>query len=265
MKVYDVLAENKQVDEGPIRFLKRTLGKNTAMGKSAQLDVELDKEVNNIYKDFKAVSDQRPDLGGMTAKGLANFLVAKGFASKPSEVMRFINQDPGLKRKIAKGAKKVAKAAGTAAGAVGGALSKAGGAVKKAFSPKKSDLTPGGDDRQLELPLANGMYSEAMLEAILNEVDIELDKSQIKQVIKGFVRKGFQSQLGSRLKKSSYGDATAGSSGVKGSMPKANVNLGGGKKKSGSGMMPPMDVQQAINVLKDAGYKIDTKKKTVTV
>ena len=98
------------------------------------------------------------------------------------------------------------------------------------------------------------MYSEAMLEAILNEVDIQLDKSQIKQVIKGFVRKGFQSQLGSRLKKSSYGDAPAGSSGVS-----------GGKKKAGSGMMPSMDVQQAIKVLKDAGYKIDTKKKTVTV
>ena len=261
MKVYDVLAENKQVDEGPIRFLKRTLGKNTAMGKSAQLDVELDKEVNNIYKDFKAVSDQRPDQGGMTAKGLANFLVAKGFASKPSEVMRFINQDPGLKRKIAKGAKKIAKAAGTAAGAVGGALSKAGGAVKKAFSPKKSDLTPGGDDRQLELPLANGMYSEAMLEAILNEVDIELDKGQIKKVIKGFVRKGFQSQLGSRLSKSSYGDNLDGSKGVVGSKAKA----GGAGKKAGSGMMPSMDVQQAIKVLKDAGYKIDTKKKTVTV
>ena len=49
MKVYDVLTESKQVDEGPIRFLKRTLGKNTAMGKAAQLDVELDKEVSDIY------------------------------------------------------------------------------------------------------------------------------------------------------------------------------------------------------------------------
>ena len=27
MKVYDVLTESKQVDEGPIRFLKRTLEK----------------------------------------------------------------------------------------------------------------------------------------------------------------------------------------------------------------------------------------------
>ena len=79
MKVYDVLTESKQVDEGPIRFLKRTLGKNTAMGKAAQLDVELDKEVSDIYKDFVAVSKQDPKMGGMTAKGLANFLKAKGF------------------------------------------------------------------------------------------------------------------------------------------------------------------------------------------
>mgnify|MGYP001177437668 CR=1 FL=1 len=79
MKVYDVLTESKQVDEGPVRFLKRTLGKNTAMGKAAQLDVELDKEVSSIYKDFVAVSKQDPKMGGMTAKGLANFLKAKGF------------------------------------------------------------------------------------------------------------------------------------------------------------------------------------------
>ena len=55
MKVYDVLTESKQVDEGPIRFLKRTLGKNTAMGKAAQLDVELDKEVSSIYKDLSLI------------------------------------------------------------------------------------------------------------------------------------------------------------------------------------------------------------------
>ena len=60
MKVLDVLTESKKVNEGPLRFLKRTLGKNTAMGKSAQLDVEIDKEVKNIYKDYVAVSKQDP-------------------------------------------------------------------------------------------------------------------------------------------------------------------------------------------------------------
>ena len=54
MKVIDVLTESKKTNEGPIRFLKRTLGKDSAMGKDAQLDVELDKEVDNLYKDFYA-------------------------------------------------------------------------------------------------------------------------------------------------------------------------------------------------------------------
>ena len=63
MKVYDILVESKkadQVDEGPVRFLKRTLGKNTGMGKAAQLDVELDKEVKSVFQDYFAVSKQDP-------------------------------------------------------------------------------------------------------------------------------------------------------------------------------------------------------------
>ena len=103
MKVIDVLTESKKTNEGPIRFLKRTLGKDSAMGKDAQLDVELDREVNNLYKDFYAVSKQDPKLKGMTAKGLGQFMVSKGFANKPSEVMRFINQDPSMSRILAKG------------------------------------------------------------------------------------------------------------------------------------------------------------------
>ena len=70
MKVYDILVESKKtnkVDEGPIRFLKRTLGKNTGMGKAAQLDVEIDKEVKNVFKDYYAVSKQDPKQKGMTA------------------------------------------------------------------------------------------------------------------------------------------------------------------------------------------------------
>ena len=244
MKVIDVLTESKKTNEGPIRFLKRTLGKNTAMGKAAQVDVELDKEVNNLYKDFYAVAKQRPDLGGMTAKGLGQFMVAKGFANKPSEVMRFINQDPSMSRILAKGAKKVAKGAKTAAGAgvkaakaVTKGVGKVAGAAKKALTPKKSDLTPDG---QMELPLSNSIYSEAILESILNEVDIPLTKAQVKQVMKGFVRKGFQSQLGSRTQKSAYA-TDAGD----------------------TNMMPDNDVQSALATLQDAGFKIDTKKKTI--
>lgn len=211
MKVYDVLTESKQVDEGPIRFLKRTLGKNTASGKAAQLDVELDKEVSNIYKDFVAVSKQDPKMGGMTAKGLANFLKAKGFVSKPSAVMGYINQEPSLGRKAAKAGKKVAKGAKAAAGAAKSGASKVGQAaskLKQKLTPEPTGLTPG----QADLPLQGGkMNSSIYSEAVLAEVDMKLSSGQAKKIIKRFVQQGFQKQMGSRVSKSSYGDADKGS------------------------------------------------------
>ena len=58
MKVYDILVESdKKVDEGPT--LKRTLGKKQRLTLSP-LDVEIDKEVKNLYKDFKAQTQQDP-------------------------------------------------------------------------------------------------------------------------------------------------------------------------------------------------------------
>jgi hypothetical protein len=116
-------------------------------------------------------------------------------------------------------------------------MGKVAGAAKKAFTPKKSDLTPDG---QMELPLSNSIYSEAILESILNEVDIPLTKAQVKQVMKGFVRKGFQSQLGQRTKKSAYA-TDAGD----------------------DNMMPDDEIQNAVNTLKNAGFKIDTKSKKI--
>ena len=110
MKVYDILVESNKtnkVDEGPVRFLKRTLGKNTGMGKAAQLDVEIDKEVKNVFTDYYAVSKQDPKQAGMTAQGLAKFIAAKGFVSSPKAVMQYINQDPSLGRQLAKGGKAV--------------------------------------------------------------------------------------------------------------------------------------------------------------
>lgn len=211
MQVVDILTENKKTNEGPVRFLKRTLGKNTATGKAAQLDVELDKEVNNLYKEFFAVSKQDPQLKGMTAKGLANYIAGKGFAGSPSEVMKFINQQPDVMRTAKKGAKAVAKTAGKAATgvakgakAVGKGVGAVAGKIKKAVAPKDTGLTP-PPGKQMELPLAQSMYGESTV----LEVDAQLSKAQVKKVLKGFVRKGFQSQLGSRLSKSSFGNADA--------------------------------------------------------
>jgi|TARA_E500000178_G_scaffold38320_1_gene34446 hypothetical protein len=241
MQVIDILTENKKVDEGPVRFLKRTLGKNTATGKAAQLDVELDKEVNKLYKEFFAVSKQDPQLKGMTAKGLANYIVSKGFAGKPSDVMRFINQQPGAMRTAKKGAKAVAKGAkalGTGVGAVAGT-------IKKAVTPKDTNLTPQG--KQMELPLAQSMYGESTV----TEVDAQLSKAQVKKVLKGFVRKGFQAQLGKRMAKSDYGDAdSVAQKGAEKKLAKVGVDTKLAKsitslQKQGYKVIPPKTKQTA--------------------
>ena len=241
MQVIDILTENKKVDEGPIRFLKRTLGKNTATGKAAQLDVELDKEVNKLYKEFFAVSKQDPQLKGMTAKGLANYIVSKGFAGKPSDVMRFINQQPGAMRTAKKGAKAVAKGAK----ALGKGVSTVAGNIKKAVTPKDTNLTPQG--KQMELPLAQSMYGESTV----TEVDAQLSKAQVKKVLKGFVRKGFQAQLGKRMAKSDYGDAdSVAQKGAEKKLAKVGVDTKLAKsitslQKQGYKVIPPKTKQTA--------------------
>tara|TARA_B100000965_G_C19393532_1_gene670095 strand:- start:47 stop:805 length:759 start_codon:yes stop_codon:yes gene_type:complete len=252
MQVIDILTETKKnkVDEGPIRLLKRTLGKNTAMGKAAQLDVELDKEVKNIYKDYYAVTKQDPKKQGMTAKGLAQFLVAKGFASKPSEVMGFINAEPSMGRTAKKAGKKIAKGAKATAGAAKSGASAVVGAAKKVkdkLKPKASGLTPD----QPNLPGIESLYKESHVV----EADAQISSGQAKKVIKRFVQKGFQKQMPDRLSKSAYGDAEPEMN------PKAKSAVDNAKAMASV----PKDVQGALSVLKKAGYTIDSKKKTVSV
>ena len=251
MKVYDILTESNQVDEGPIRFLKRTLGKNTAGGKAAQLDVELDKEVSNIYKDFYAVSKQDPKMKGMTAKGLAKFLVAKGFVSKPSAVMSYINAEPGIMRSLKKTASKGYKsgkdAAKSGAAAVTGAASK----LKAKLSPQASGLTPD----QPNLPGIESMYSEAQI----MEVDMELSKGQVKKVIKRFVQQGFQSQVGDRVSKSSYGDAPADADTTV-ATKKTSKAKDTSKADAKDMATPTMDIESAKKFLQANGYTVTKKK-----
>ena len=247
MQVLDILVETKRTDEGPVRFLKRTLGKNTAMGKAAQLDVELDREVSDLYKEFVAVSKQDPAQKGMTAKGLANYIVAKGFAGSPSEVMKFINQQPGLGRSVKKGAKaatKTVKKAGSAVATGSKAVAKGAksaykgaknvaGKIKQRLTPEPTNLTP----KQMKLDLGD---------SIIYEADMTLQPAQVKQVLKGFVRKGFQAQLGGRLQKSAYGDADA----------VANQTA---KNKLGKVGVDP-EVANAVTLLQKRGYKVTTPK-----
>lgn len=257
MKVFDILTESKQVDEGPIRFLKRTLGKNTAMGKAAQLDVEIEQEAKNIFKDFYAVAKNSPN-GTMTAKGLADYLVAKGFVSKPSAVMSYINADPSMGRKVAKGAKVVGKGAKKVGTAVGGAVSKAGAKVKQAMTPKSSGLTP--DARQGELDLQS-MYNK-MSESQLMEVDAQIDKATAMKAIKKFVQQGMSAGIKSGrtpTQKSRFGDAPDDA-------PKAKATANAPKSKGSeklAGMGVTVEIQQAVDVLRKAGYKVIAPKEKV--
>ena len=264
MKVYDILTESKQVDEGPLRFLKRTLGKNTAAGKAAQLDVELDKEVSNIYKDFYAVSKQDPNMKGMTAKGLAKFLAAKGFVSKPSAVMSYINAEPGMMRKLKKSASKNYKAGKDAAKSAGAKVTGAASKLKAKLSPQASGLT--GADAQGNLDLSGGKMNSSMYsEAQIMEADVELSKGQVQKVIKRFVQQGFQKQMGSRVSKSSYGDAPADADTTvatkKTSTAKKTTKAKDTSKADAKDMATPtMDIESAKKFLQANGYTVTKKK-----
>ena len=264
MKVYDILTESKQVDEGPLRFLKRTLGKNTAAGKAAQLDVELDKEVSNIYKDFYAVSKQDPNMKGMTAKGLAKFLAAKGFVSKPSAVMSYINAEPGMMRTLKKSASKNYKAGKDAAKSAGAKVTGAASKLKAKLSPQASGLT--GADAQGNLDLTGGKMNSSMYsEAQIMEADVELSKGQVQKVIKRFVQQGFQKQMGSRVSKSSYGDAPADADTTvatkKTSTAKKTTKAKDTSKADAKDMATPtMDIESAKKFLQANGYTVTKKK-----
>ncbi len=224
MKVYDILVESdKKVDEGPIRFLKRTLGKNTAMGKAAQLDVEIDREVKSLFKDFFAVSKQDPQKKGMTIGNLANFLKAKGFVSDANSVMKYFNDNPTLSKRVSKAAGAAVDATTGAAKKGAAAVSKAASAIKNKVKPEPSGMTP--DPRQGELDLKQSIYGEALeayqlaLEAEKVDANTPLDKKEVMIVMKKFVQQGFQKQLGGRIGKSAYGDAGKGGGGAAKAQP----------------------------------------------
>ncbi len=241
MKVYDILVESKkeeQIDElSPVRWAKAKMG-----NKSAQLDIEIDKEVKDIYKDFVAVVKQDPKQKGMTVDSISNFLAAKGFANSPKEVKAYIKQDMSLMKKIGKaissGTKKTIAATGAGLSAAKTGAGKVIDAGKKlAQAPNKSGLAP--DPNQGEL------FKESLL------LEAELSGSEIKKVIKRFVQQGFQKQLGGRVKKSSYGDQGSGTA-------PAQSNTKADAKNMAT---PTMDIDSAIKFLQSNGYKVTKTKK----
>jgi hypothetical protein len=199
MKVYDILAEEK-VEEGPLDMIGRAMG-----SKKAQLSHEIDTEVKSLWKEYSAIVSQDPKAPGkMTISNIANFLKNKGFISSPQEVGAFIKANPSLMQRIGSMAGSVADKITKGASAIAGTMKTAKDAVKTQMN-KKSGLAPAGES--LEAELQNQLIYEATAPQ-------EIDKRTAMMILKKFVQKGFQAQVGNRVNKSAYGDDPAQQDGI---------------------------------------------------
>lgn len=220
MKVRDILTESEQTNEGPLRYLKRTLGKNTAMGKRAQLDVELEKEAKSLLGDFYAVAGNSPS-GKMTVQGLADFLTAKGFANNPKQVVRYLQQDPTMGMQMKKAGRSIKKGFDKVKTAMKG---KDTGIGKNPDSekPQVTDKikVPAKKNSDGKLPTSREVDNTAQFNSIQREYneamileglyDVELNKKQAFNAIKKFVQQGMTANVAAGkggVKKSSYADA----------------------------------------------------------
>lgn len=260
MKVFDILTESEQTNEGPIRFLKRTLGKNTAMGKRAQLDVDIEREAKSILGDFYAIAKNSPS-GKMTVKGLADFLTQKGFVNKPSQVVAYMQQSPSLGRRLAKAGASVKKAMSPEKSKLAPkdgsetpepevkqqpVKTKTTTTKKKTVSKKKTDKLPSTVDNTDKFgnESIEQMYAEAM---IMQEADIEISKADALGAIKKFVQQGMAAGVKSgktQIKKSAFGDAPT--------QTKKQPQKSDGEKPQ----MLDKALVNAISKMKDAGYTV---------
>jgi len=198
MKVYDILAEEK-VEEGPLNMIGRAMG-----SKKAQLSHEIDTEVKKLWKEYSAIVSQDPRAPGkMTISNISNFLKAKGFISNRQGVGAFIRANPSLMQRIGSMAGTVADKITKGAGAIANTMKTAKDAVKSQMN-KKSGLTPA---ESLEEELESQLIYEATAPR-------EIDKRTAMMILKKFVQKGFQAQVGSRVNKSAYGDDPEQQSGI---------------------------------------------------
>lgn len=251
MKVRDILTESEQTNEGPLRYLKRTLGKNTAMGKRAQLDVELEKEAKSLLGDFYAVAGNSPS-GKMTVQGLADFLTAKGFANNPKQVVRYLQQDPTMGMQMKKAGRSIKKGFDKVKTAMKG---KDTGIGKNPDSeqPQVTDkikVPPKTNNKKLPKTVDNTAqfnsiqreYNEALI--LEGLYDVELNKKQAFNAIKKFVQQGMTANVAAGkggVKKSSYADADLQNK----EKPKAKTDA---PKQTSIGTH--------VDALKNAGFKI---------
>lgn len=228
MRVYDILTESKnRTDEGPLRYLKRTLGKNTAMGKRAQLDVELEKEAKSLLGDFYAIAGNSPS-GKMTIKGLADFLTAKGFVNNPKQVVKYLQQDPTLGMKMKSAGKSIKKGFNKVKQTMQGKDSGIGKnknpaptdndkgpkVTDKISAPNKNQNTSNFNKKRHEIDNTKYFdsiqrdYEQVML--LEGLYDVQLSKGQAYNAIKKFVQQGMSANVAAgkgNVKKSDYADA----------------------------------------------------------
>jgi|MDTC01.1.fsa_nt_gb hypothetical protein len=258
MKVYDILVENQKTDEGPVRFLKRTLGKNTAMGKKAQVSAEIDGEVNKLYKSFMGdlsnFNDPNP-----TPKNLGQWMTGKGLIANPKEVIQLLRKNPTLMNKMgaafkggAAATKKVAGAVAKGTKAVGKGVGAVAGKIKKAVAPQKTGVGAGA---QPNLPgIESTNYFEGLTEAqIIAEITqkglgIKLSKGEVQNIIRGAIKRNRQTMVG----KGQFGGKSAYALDKDGGQKATQ-----GDKVKGVGVNP--ELANALDVVKNAGYKISGK------
>lgn len=207
MKVFDVLTESEQnVDEGPLRFAKRTLFKNTTMGKKAQISAEIDAEAKKVYKDLVAAIQNQNDPR-LTVGSVADYLQGAGFISGKAEVKKALAANPTFMMRFTKAKDAVADKARSAKDSVANAY----GSVKKAVTPDQSTVDKKVNPKPQES--LEDLYNSAMLEVSLEKGfgdNTELSNKEVYNVIKGFVKRGRQAKVatGDYTPKSGYGDAS---------------------------------------------------------
>lgn len=251
MRVLDVLieSEDQQTDEGPLRGLKRTLFKNTKMGKKAQVDVELERDAKAFYKEFMSdvenFNDPRP-----TVANLADWMAGKDFKSDKAQIIKLLRMNPTFMNKLSDVSSKVASGLGKIGSGIKKTADLAVGAAKKvksAVTPEPSKIDP----RQGELDL-NSMYNESV---IINEIstkgmNIELSSGEVMNVLKAFMKQGREAMVrkgNPQGVQSKYAD----NKDAKDDKPTA--------KKSDNKGAEDLEVAKALELVKSRGYEVVKK------
>lgn len=240
MKVFDVLTESEQkVDEGPLRFAKRTLFKNTTMGKKAQISAEIDAEAKKVYKDLVAAISNYNDPR-MTVKNVSDYLTGAGFVSGTKEVEKALIANPTFMNRL----EKVKAAAGEKIATAKDKVSTAASNIKKRLSPDQTNIDKDSNPSKESL---ENLYYEAVM---LNEIqsDMVLSKGEVYNTIKGFVKRGRQAKVatGDFTTKSGYGDA-----------PKKDSKSS--EKKTDSSDIINKEFASAVSIIKKAGFQVVDK------